>query len=107
MLCATVEGSLPIAGGVEAAKRAGTEAKLEVLLSPMRTPEAFAVEEIMTRAGHAPISLASRGWRHPCAPPAGHISAAGREYCDRLLGVRGKLRKVLSAAQGLCILSAT
>ncbi len=120
MLCATVEGSLPIAGGVEAAdraaietardpvaKRAETEAKLEARPSPMRTPEAFAVEEIMTRAGHAPISLASRGWRHPCAPPAGHISAAGREYCDRLLGVRGKLRKVLSVAQGLCILSAT
>jgi acetyl-CoA carboxylase carboxyltransferase component len=60
MLCATVEGSLPIAGGVEAAyravieaapdpaaKRAEIEAKLEALQSPMRTAEAFAVEEII------------------------------------------------------------
>ena len=60
MLCATVEGSLPIAGGVEAAdraaietardpaaKRAETEAKLEVLPSPMRTPTPSAVEEII------------------------------------------------------------
>ena len=60
MLCATVEGSLPIAGGVEAAyraaietapdpaaKRAGIEAKLEARQSPMRTAEAFAVEEII------------------------------------------------------------
>ncbi len=60
MLCATVEGSLPIAGGVEAAdraaietardpaaKRAEIEAKLEARPSPMRTAEAFAVEEII------------------------------------------------------------
>jgi acetyl-CoA carboxylase carboxyltransferase component len=52
MLCATIQGSLPIAGGVEAApdpaaKRAEIEAKLEALQSPMRTAEAFAVEEII------------------------------------------------------------
>jgi acetyl-CoA carboxylase carboxyltransferase component len=53
-------GSLPIAGGVEAAyravieaapdpaaKRAEIEAKLEVLQSPLRTAEAFGVEEII------------------------------------------------------------
>ena len=53
-------GSLPIAGGVDAAyravieaapdpaaKRAEIEAKLEVLQSPLRTAEAFGVEEII------------------------------------------------------------
>ncbi len=53
-------GSLPIAGGVEAAyravieaapdpaaKRAEIEAKLEALQSPLRTAEAFGVEEII------------------------------------------------------------
>jgi acetyl-CoA carboxylase carboxyltransferase component len=53
-------GSLPIAGGVEAAyraqieaasdpaaKRAGIEAGLEALQSPLRTAEAFGVEEII------------------------------------------------------------
>jgi acetyl-CoA carboxylase carboxyltransferase component len=53
-------GSLPIAGGVEAAyravieaapdpaaKRAEIEAKLEQLQSPLRTAEAFGVEEII------------------------------------------------------------
>lgn len=60
MLCATIQGSLPLAGDVEAAhravieaapdptaKRAEIEAKLEALRSPMRTAEAFAVEEII------------------------------------------------------------
>jgi acetyl-CoA carboxylase carboxyltransferase component len=53
-------GSLPIAGGVEAAyravieaapdpaaKRAEIEARLEVLQSPLRTAEAFDIEEII------------------------------------------------------------
>jgi hypothetical protein len=120
MLCATVEGSLPIAGGVEAAyravieaapdraaRRAEIEAKLEALQLPMRTAEAFAVEEIIDPRRTRSCLTRFAGLAAPCAPPAGHISATGREYCDRLLGTCGKLRKALSPARGLCILSAT
>ena len=119
MLCATVAGSLPIAGGVEAAYRAAIEAapdpaakraqiaaKLEALRSPLRTAEAFGVEEIidprrtrscLTRFAGLATSLRT----------VARVHFGYREYCDRLLGVCGKLRKVLSPARGLCILSAT
>ncbi len=86
MLCATVEGSLPIAGGVEAAdraaietardpaaKRAETEAKLEVLPSPMRTPDAFAVEEINDPRRTCPYLTRFAGLAAP-------LRAAGRAH---------------------------
>ncbi len=82
MLCATVE----IAGGVEAvdpaaietardpaAKRAETEAKLEVLPSPMRTPDAFAVEEINDPRRTCPYLTRFAGLAAP-------LRAAGRAH---------------------------
>jgi hypothetical protein len=117
MLCATVEGSLPIAGGVEAAyraaieaapdpaaKRAQIEAKLEALRSPMRTAGAF--EEIIDPRRTRSCLTRFAGLATPLRTVA-RVHFGYREYCDRLLGVCGKLRKVLSPAHGLCILSAT
>ncbi|HEY1243753.1 MAG TPA: carboxyl transferase domain-containing protein [Hyphomicrobiaceae bacterium] len=82
-------GSLPIAGGVEAAyraqieaapdpagKRAEIEARLEALQSPLRTAEAFGVEEIidprLTRSYLCSFANLAAPLRQPCRPHFGY-----------------------------------
>ena len=89
-------GSLPIAGGVDAAyravieaapdpaaKRAEIEAKLEALQSPLRTAEAFGIEEIIDPRRPALICAASPTSPRPFGSPAARTSATGPKRVAR------------------------